>query len=220
MNQTTRTLTPSDNAILKFHSFIKKLSFFEEINKLHKPRVNPSNKIIQSNLQAKEAKLSSQMMRVNYTGEVCAQALYIGQALAAKCKNKRDFLLHAASEEKDHLVWCKERLQELNSHTSYLNPIWFLGSIGIGAFAGFCGDKWSMGFLAETEYQVTAHLQKHLKNISKNDKKSIAIIEQMCKDELEHATNAIDKGGVELPGFIKNLMKKTAMIMTFSATYI
>lgn len=228
MDNSFRKIGFWDNNIINIHKKIVNITDVFSNNTQNKSNLDinstkrpyPAEKIKESNLTTSEIKTSSQMMRVNYSGEVCAQALYFGQALTARDKSKKQFLLDAAREEKDHLDWCKLRLTELNSHTSILNPIWFLGSVIIGAFAGICGDKWSLGFLAETEFQVTSHLEKHLNNISTNDKKSIAIIEQMREDELKHATSAIDIGAQTLPYAVKDIMRYTAKVMTFTATYI
>lgn len=160
---------------------------------------------------------SIRMMRINHSGEVCAQALYQGQALMARNLQQFSVLMHAATEENAHLSWCTQRLHELNGRPSWLNPLWFAGSFAIGAAAGVAGDRISLGFLAETEYQVTAHLAKHLSAISVHDIKSRQILQQMREDELQHATNAVAAGGVELPEPIKKLMRFTAKILTVAA---
>src|SRR6185312_4767302 len=167
-------------------------------------------------LTLQEKKQSVAMMRINHSGEVCAQALYQGQALMAKSSDHFFALLDAASEETNHLFWCKQRLTELNARPSLLNPIWYGVSFAIGACAGIAGDKLSMGFVAETEYQVGAHLTKHLEKISPNDHKSRAVLTQMRSDELSHAHNAKLAGGSELPITIKYVMKATAKILTFT----
>lgn len=164
-----------------------------------------------------ETKCSVSMMRINHSGEVCAQALYQGQALMARGAEQYQSLLEAAAEENDHLNWCKQRLQELNAKPSLFNPLWYVGSFTIGVIAGAAGDKISLGFLAETEYQVTAHLDKHLREMSYKDQRSRRILQKMRFDELEHATNAIAAGGAELPVFIKFAMSYTAKIMTITA---
>ncbi len=156
-------------------------------------------------------------MRVNHAGEVSAQALYQGQAFTAKLPNVREKMQQAAIEENDHLIWCEERLKELNSHTSLFNPLWYAGSFTIGALAGSAGDKWSLGFVVETENQVVRHLEQHLNSLPTSDAKSKAILEKMKEDELHHATMALESGAAELPKPAKLLMKLTSKIMTKTA---
>mgnify|MGYP000234581100 FL=1 len=138
-----------------------------------------------NNLTEKERQQSIKMMRINHSGEICAQALYQGQALMARNIAQYNNLLQAAAEEATHLKWCKQRLQELNGRTSVLNPLWYAGSYAIGIAAGIAGDKISLGFLAETEYQVTAHIESHLRHLSPNDYKSRAVLRQMRDDDWE-----------------------------------
>lgn len=157
------------------------------------------------------------LMRVNHSGEVCAQALYQGQALTARLPEVRGKMERAAQEENDHLAWCESRIRELDSHTSYFNPLWYAGSFAIGAFAGAVGDKWSLGFVAETERQVVRHLDNHLQQLPASDSKSRAILEQMKQDEARHATIALEAGGAELPEPVKKLMGLTSKIMTRTA---
>lgn len=154
------------------------------------------------------------LMRVNHVGEVCAQALYQGQAITSRSETVRKKMQEAAREEIDHLNWCYQRIQELDSHTSYLNPLWYFGSFSIGVFAGLAGDKWSLGFLAETERQVVDHLKSHLSRLPEQDSRSRKIIEQMIIDETRHAEMAEDSGATELPQTIKDTMRATAKIMT------
>lgn len=153
-------------------------------------------------------------MRVNHSGEVCAQALYHGQALTAKLPNVRREMQQAAIEEQDHLAWCEDRLKELNSHTSLLNPIWYGLSYGMGALAGIAGDKYSLGFVAETERQVSLHLQDHLNQLPAQDERSRKILEQMNEDELHHRHTALEAGGVELPYAVKITMTAISKLMT------
>ena len=157
---------------------------------------------------------SAALMRVNHVGEVCAQALYQGQALTSRSAEVREKMNEAAEEEIDHLNWCYHRLEKLDSHTSYLNPIWYLGSFTLGVGAGLAGDKWSLGFLAETERQVVEHLESHLDLLPQEDEVSRAIVKQMAIDEAKHADMALENGAAELPKFIKNGMRMTAKIMT------
>jgi len=157
---------------------------------------------------------SAALMRVNHVGEVCAQALYQGQALTSRSQEIKDKMQEAEDEEIDHLNWCNERIEELDGHTSYLNPLWYLGSFALGVGAGLAGDKWSLGFLAETEKQVVAHLQSHLERLPEEDEISRAVVAQMAKDEAHHAQMAVDNGAAELPKTVKAMMKWTAGIMT------
>jgi len=156
-------------------------------------------------------------MRVNHAGEVCAQALYQGQALTAKQESTRIQMEQAAREENDHLVWCRQRIRELGGHTSLLNPVWYTGSLALGAASGVIGDKWSLGFLAETEHQVVKHLDGHLQRLPANDNRSRAILEQMKEDEAKHKATALSAGGAVLPAAISKLMTLASRIMTFTA---
>lgn len=160
------------------------------------------------------------LMRVDHSGEVSAQALYQGQAITARDAEVKQKLQQAAIEENDHLDWTRRRLDELGSHTSLLNPLWYGGSFAIGAFAGALGDKWSLGFLAETEHQVVRHLDDHLQRLPDQDRRSRAILEQMKIDEGKHATTAIDNGAAELPLPVKKLMTAMSKVMTTVAYYI
>ncbi len=157
---------------------------------------------------------SAALMRVNHVGEVCAQALYQGQALTSRSPEVRTKMQEAAEEEIDHLNWCFQRVTELNSHTSYLNPFWYAGSFAMGVAAGLAGDKWSLGFLAETERQVVEHLESHLERLPEEDKVSRAVVAQMAIDEAKHADMAEQNGAAELPQAVKELMRVTAKVMT------
>lgn len=160
------------------------------------------------------------LMRVNHTGEVCAQALYQGQALTAALPDVREEMDHAAREEVDHLVWCEQRLEELDSHTSVLNPLWYGASFMLGAAAGAVGDKWSLGFVAATEERVCAHLADHLEQIPQEDGRSRAILEQMLNDEKAHGDRALEVGGVDLPAPVKNVMTAVSALMTRSSYHV
>lgn len=183
----------------------------------HAERASPAKNIADIELVGSERELSARLMRVNHSGEVCAQALYRGQAVTARLSGVRDKLKQSAIEENDHLAWTETRIHELGGHTSYLNPIWYAGSFVIGALAGLIGDKWSLGFVAETERQVVTHLEGHLARLPAKDKKSRAILEQMCHDEDHHATVAIEAGAASLPAVMRQLMQYTAKVMTRSA---
>lgn len=156
------------------------------------------------------------LMRINHTGEVCAQALYQGQALTAKLPTVKQEMEQAAQEEVDHLVWCEERIKQLNSHTSYLNPIFYATSFTLGAAAGIAGDKWSLGFVGATEEQVCKHLEEHLEQIPEVDQQSRAILQQMLIDERAHGMGAINAGGKEFSSTAKNIMSAVSKIMTMT----
>lgn len=158
--------------------------------------------------------LSASLMRVNHVGEVCAQALYQGQALTSRSDSVKQKMQEAADEEIDHLNWCYQRIEELDGHTSYFNPIWYFGSFVLGVGAGLAGDRWSLGFLAETERQVVEHLQSHLERLPTQDTVSRAVVSQMAEDEARHAEMAVDSGAADLPQTIKDLMRASARVMT------
>lgn len=160
------------------------------------------------------------LMRINHAGEVAAQALYQGQAFLAGNSATREALLEAGREEADHLAWCSQRIRELGSRTSVLDPLWYAGSFCIGALAGLAGDRTSLGFVAETERQVVEHLHGHLEHLPQDDLRTRAIINQMSADEERHGTNARQAGGAELPAAIRSVMKLTATIMTRTARWI
>ena len=181
-------------------------------------RPNPGDVAAPVELTDHARQASARFMRINHTGEVCAQALYQGQALTARLENVREGLDRAAQEENDHLAWCEQRIHELGSHTSYLNPLFYAGSFALGALAGAIGDKWSLGFVAETERQVVRHLDGHLRQLDSGDQKSRAILEQMKIDETQHGTAAMRAGGTPLPGPVKQLMQAMSKVMT-NTTY-
>ena len=206
----SRNFSPVDNLMMQFDTGLRTLLGKPNITE----RPNPENEVEEGELSAAEKDLAGRLMRINHSGEVAAQGLYQGQALTAKLPEIRAKMERAAQEENDHLDWCEQRINELGTHTSYLNPFWYFGSVAIGATAGLAGDKWSLGFVAETEHQVVRHLDEHLNQISENDTKSRAILEQMKEDEGHHATAALNAGGAELPAPIKKFMSLTSKIMT------
>jgi ubiquinone biosynthesis monooxygenase Coq7 len=159
-------------------------------------------------------------MRVNHTGEVCAQALYQGQALTAKLPDVRQEMRQAAREEEDHLAWCAQRLQELGSRPSHLNPAWYGLSFILGATAGAVGDKWSLGFVAATEERVCRHLRDHLQQLPAEDRKSQLVLQQMLEDEERHGENALAAGGVDFPPPVKAAMTALSQLMTRSSYYL
>lgn len=182
-------------------------------------RSNPADNA-STHLSVSDARHVAGLMRVNHTGEVCAQALYHGQALTAKLPNVRDEMKQAALEEQDHLAWCEDRLKELDSLPSLLNPVWYGLSFGMGAIAGIAGDKYSLGFVAETERQVSLHLQSHLDQLPAHDDRSKRILEQMNQDELHHRESALEAGGVELPFAVRITMTAISKLMTTTSYYI
>lgn len=177
-------------------------------------RENPANSAAESTLSASEKRQSIGFMRVNHTGEVCAQALYRGQTWYVKEAAVSHFLTQAVMEEQDHLVWCHQRLEQLNGCRSFLNIYWYTHSFFLGLLVGKIGDAWSLGFVEETEVQVGRHLQSHLDNLSCKDLKSAAILEQIDADEVLHAKKAKELGANELPGWVKQLMRIHSKVMT------
>ena len=180
-------------------------------------RPSPSRGHTESDLSEAERKHVAGLMRINHTGEVCAQALYQGQALTAKLPKVRDEMQQAAQEEVDHLVWCEERLRELDSHTSYLNPAWYGMSFTLGAIAGAIGDQVSLGFVAATEERVCNHLREHLRELPDDDRKSQLILQKMLEDEQRHGDNALDAGGTDFPRPVKDAMTAVSQLMTRSS---
>ena len=170
--------------------------------------------------RAEDRELSGRLMRVNHTGEVCAQALYSGQALVARDARVRAALQGAASEERDHLAWCRERLGELGSRASILDPLWYAGSFGWGVASGLAGDRWSLGFLAETEDQVERHLDGHLGRLPRDDRASRAIVLRMREDENRHGAAGRALGARELPGPVKAAMRAAARVMTGTTYWV
>ena len=179
-------------------------------------RSNPADDCAESTLPEAEKDHIARLMRINHTGEVCAQALYQGQALTARKEEVRRSMERSAAEENDHLDWCEQRVEELDGRLSVLNPFWYASSFALGAAAGLAGDKWSLGFVAETEKQVEGHLEEHLAQVPESDCRTRAILEQMKEDEIRHGQTAKAHGGAELPGPVKAMMKFTAKLMTKS----
>lgn len=184
----------------------------------HSVRPHPDRGVADTPLDAQEKRHAAALMRINHSGEVCAQALYNGQAITARNPETEAALRQALQEESEHLAWCEKRIAELGSHKSLLNPIWYGGSFALGALAGALGDKWNLGFLAETEAQVGRHIERHLSWLPENDARSRAVLEQMKIDEAKHANTALDHGGAELPAPIKFAMKMASKVFT-TATY-
>jgi 3-demethoxyubiquinol 3-hydroxylase len=211
-----RDFNPTDRLLIGFDQALRTLFGRPQVTE----RRDPATDIPEAELSEHERDLTARLMRINHTGEVCAQALYQGQALTAKLPEVRKSMERAAQEENDHLDWCESRLSALDNRKSLLNPFWYAGSFLIGATAGLAGDKWSLGFVAETEHQVEAHLQSHLERLPSQDQKSRAVLEQMKEDEIHHATVALEAGGAALPGPIKLAMKLTSKLMTKSVYYL
>ncbi|MDC7714582.1 2-polyprenyl-3-methyl-6-methoxy-1,4-benzoquinone monooxygenase [Vogesella sp. LYT5W] len=180
-------------------------------------RPHPDHDVDEAELSTEDKRHALGLMRVNHCGEVCAQALYQGQALTARDPAAREALRHAAFEEVEHLAWTERRIRELGGRPSLFNPLWYTGSLAIGVTAGLLGDKWNLGFLQETEHQVGAHLDSHLSELPAQDDKSRAIVSQMRDDELKHADMAQQLGAAELPLPVKGMMKLSAKLMTVSS---
>jgi ubiquinone biosynthesis monooxygenase Coq7 len=176
-------------------------------------RPSPSEPLAETELEPTARRHAAGLMRINHTGEVCAQALYQGQASTARLDDVRASMHKAAAEEVDHLAWCEERLQELDSRPSLTNPLWYALSYGLGAAAGLAGDKWSLGFVAETEEQVCKHLEEHLERLPDTDSKSRAILQQMIVDERQHGEAARAAGGAALPTPVRQLMSAMSQLM-------
>lgn len=179
----------------------------------HAERESPGKARPDSELDESQARHVAGLMRINHTGEVCAQALYRGQAATARLGEVRESMEEAAAEEIDHLVWCEQRLDALGSRPSLFNPLWYGMSFGLGAVAGIAGDRWSLGFVAETENQVCEHLEDHLQKLPEDDHKSRAILEQMLIDEEKHGTTAKQAGGADLPEPVRAAMTAMAGVM-------
>ena len=206
-------MSPIDRFILEFDTALR--SVVGGAN-AHRP-IPGSDAGIHSALDATERKHAAGLMRVNHVGEVCAQALYQSQKLVARNPEIQEMLDHSGQEEMDHLAWCETRLHELGSHTSYLNPLWYAGSFAIGLAAGLAGDRWSLGFVAETEKQVENHLESHLETLPKEDQRSRAIVDQMRLDEIAHGQAAKNAGGANLPEPIQKIMQAMSKVMTTTA---
>ncbi len=206
-------MSPIDRLIIEFDTALRSV-----VGGANSQRPAPGSEFLSKTaLDAQERQHAAGLMRVNHVGEVCAQALYQSQKLVARNPQIQEMLSHSGQEEMDHLAWCETRLQELGSHTSYLNPFWYAGSFAIGLAAGLAGDKWSLGFVSETEKQVENHLESHLQKLPQEDHRSRAIVDQMRIDEIEHGKAAKDAGGVPLPEPIQKIMQMMSKIMTSTA---
>jgi len=204
-----------DGLIIEFDKGLRSL-----FSQAHSVRPHPDAGMVEGDLSDSEKSKAAALMRVNHCGEICAQALYQGQALTARDPMVQRKLGEAAQEETEHLAWTAQRVHELGGRVSVLNPLWYSGSLAIGACAGLLGDKWNLGFLAETERQVGAHLQSHLGKLPENDDKSRAVVQQMYTDETRHSDMALGLGGTELPAPVKLAMQLGGKVMTRTAYWV
>lgn len=211
-----RALTPLDRLLSGLNTALKTVAAPAG----NPARPNPAEGIAEPKLTDAEKSHAAGLMRVNHAGEIAAQGLYQGHAAVARSQAIEAQMQQAADEEHDHLAWCEQRLTELGSQPSRLSPLWYAGSFAIGAASGVLGDRWSLGFIAETENQVCEHLTSHLDSLPDDDARSRAIVEQMRAEEAEHGENAREAGAAELPEPVHRLMRMTARIMTRSAYWL
>jgi 3-demethoxyubiquinol 3-hydroxylase len=212
-----RDYTPIDRLLMGVHQL---LSGVAPPASAGEARPNPAGEIDDPELDEPARRHAAGLMRVNHAGEVAAQALYQGHALAARAPEVREHMLAAAEEERSHLAWCEERLRELGERPSRLDPLWYAGSFAIGAIAGLAGDRWALGFVEETEKQVSEHLSGHLEKLPEEDARSRAIVEAMRADEERHGAEAVAAGAQPLPKPVQELMRGVARLMTRSAYWI
>jgi len=210
-NKPFRTPNLSDRVIEELDRALNNI-FCKQVSSRNYPAASaePESPVMTS----EQKRTAAGLMRVNHAGEMAAQALYQGQSLTARDSKLADKLKYASIEESDHLNWCRNRLEELDERPSIFDPLWYAGSFAIGMAAGIAGDRWNLGFLAETEHQVVRHLDSHLERLPENDARSRAIVEQMKIDEQGHAELAEDLGAAELPQPVKQMMKFTSKVMT------
>jgi ubiquinone biosynthesis monooxygenase Coq7 len=208
--------TPSINSlILQFDGALRVLNGVG-----HPARPSPATSVEQQQLSESDRKISARLMRVNHCGEICAQALYVGQGLTSEDPQIQETMQQAAKEETDHLLWCEARLEELNSHKSYLNPLFYSMSFVSGAVSGLLGNRFNLGFVAATEEQVVKHLEEHLQGLPSEDKRSQAILEQMKLDEDQHRTDALNRGGMDFPKPFKSIMTAISKLMTRTTYWV
>jgi ubiquinone biosynthesis monooxygenase Coq7 len=212
----TRAYSPADQLLMQLDHALRTVFGRPHVTE----RTDPAADRPEAELSAAQRDHLARLMRINHTGEVCAQALYQGQALTARLPEVRDSMARAAAEENDHLDWCERRVRELGGRLSLLNPLWYAGSFLIGAVAGVAGDRWSLGFVAETERQVERHLDEHLAQVPPEDEKTRVVLETMKADEAAHATKAAEAGGAALPGPVRQGMRLTAKVMTSTVYYL
>lgn len=209
----SRQLTPLDHLLASVSNALRAVT----ATAARPARSNPAEGVEDTDLDARQKAHAAGLMRVNHAGEVAAQALYRGHAIVARDKSIEEQMQRAADEEFDHLAWCEQRIKELGEEPSRLSPLWYAGAYAIGAASGALGDKWSLGFIAETERQVCAHLETHLERLPEEDAKSRAIVKQMRDEEAKHGENAVAAGAAKLPRPVVRLMQATAKIMTMTA---
>lgn len=211
-----RDYTPLDQLLMRLHQALSGVA----PPPVENTRPNPATGVAAPELDDAARRHAAGLMRVNHAGEVAAQALYQGHALVARSPEVREHMLEAAAEERSHLAWCEERLRELGEAPSRLDPLWYAGSFAMGALAGLAGDRWSLGFVEETERQVSEHLSGHLDQLPDEDARSRAIIEAMRADEERHGAEAVAAGAQPLPGPVRELMRAVARLMTRSAYWV
>ena len=204
-----------DGLIVEFDKGLRAL-----FSQAHSVRAHPDAGVAEADLSGSDKNKAAALMRVNHCGEICAQALYQGQALTARDPQVQRKLGEAAQEETEHLAWTARRVHELGGHVSLFNPLWYASSLAIGAVAGLLGDKWNLGFLAETERQVGAHLQSHLDKLPAKDARSRAVVQQMYVDETQHAEMAVELGAAELPLPVRMAMQLSGKVMTRTAYWV
>jgi 3-demethoxyubiquinol 3-hydroxylase len=211
-----RDYTPVDRLLMHLHQALSGVAPPPS----GEARPNPAGDLADPELDIAARRHAAGLMRVNHAGEVAAQALYQGHAAVARSPEIREHMLQAAAEERSHLVWCEERLRELESGPSRLDPLWYAGSFAIGAIAGLAGDRWSLGFVEETEKQVSEHLAGHLEKLPEDDARSRAIVEAMRADEERHGAEAVAAGAQPLPRPVREIMRAVARVMTRSAYWV
>ncbi len=211
---TSRHLSAIDRVLLQFDQALHTLV----PGTARAQRINPATARADAETSAEQRRHTAGLMRINHTGEICAQALYQGQALTAKLDHVRAAMELAAQEEVDHLAWCEQQLAALDSRPSLLNPLFYGASFTLGAVAGLLGDKVSLGFVAATEEQVCQHLREHLEQLPEHDQANRAVLTQMLDDEEKHGTVALEAGGTRFPGWVKRTMSRLSRVMT-ATTY-
>ena len=210
-----RQYSPVDNVLSSFNRVLDTLFTAPRAS-----RPFPAKTVDNPDLSESDRARAGRYMRVNHVGEICAQALYHSQAVTASSDKTRMQMEEAAREEVDHLAWCEQRLNELGSRKSYLNPVWYAGAFSIGALAGLAGDRWNLGFVAETERQVVEHLEDHLGKLPSRDFRSREVVSAMKADEARHAEHAVSAGAAEFPQSMKSVMKGVSRVMTSTAHWI
>lgn len=213
---TNRNLTPIDRLLAGAGDALRTVAAPAG----HAARANPAAAVTGGELDSTQRSHAAGLMRVNHAGEIAAQALYKGHAAVARDADIEQQMQQAAAEEFDHLAWCEQRIHELGESPSRLSPVWYAGAFAIGAASGILGDKWSLGFIAETERQVCTHLDSHLEGLPQEDARSRAIVKQMRDEEQEHGEAAVAAGAAELPAPVKKLMQLTAKVMTRTAYWV